>query len=454
MKIAVIGLGKLGSPMAACFASKGHQVIGVDMNADFVAKINDGQAPVFEPGLQELIQAAGSNLSATEDTKTAVRECDFSFLIVPTPSQENGHFSLDYVFSAVRPIAEVIAEKDEFHVVVLTSTVMPGATGRQVLPEIERISGKKCGKDFGLCYSPEFISLGSVIRDYLRPDFTLIGESDERSGSLLESIYRSVVENDAAVQRMSFANAELTKLALNTFVTTKISYANMLAEICEHLDDGDVDVVTNALGLDTRIGRKYLKGSVGYGGPCFPRDNKAITAICKELQVTAPLPLATDEINRHQVPRLHDAVNAHLPAGGTVGILGLAYKPDTNFVEKAQGLMLAECLIAEGANVVAYDPAANETARGVFGDSLRYVDSPNECVQQSDVAVLTLPCPEFKSVQPQDAAGHRTIIDCWRVLDREAFSQVCNYIAWGTSDVAVKRAHALQHTSGITAKAA
>ena len=454
MKIAVIGLGKLGSPMAACFASKGHKVVGVDMNTDFVAKINAGQAPVFEPGLQELLQQAGDNLTATCDTKSAVRQSDFTFLIVPTPSQDDGFFSLDYVFSAIRPVAEVIAEKDEFHVVVLTSTVMPGATGNQLLPEIERISGKKCGQDFGVCYSPEFISLGSVIRDYLCPDFTLIGESDERSGTLLESIYTSVVENDAAVQRMSFANAELTKLALNTFVTTKISYANMLAEICEHLDDGNVDVVTNALGLDTRIGRKYLKGSVGYGGPCFPRDNKAITAMCQQLGITAPLPLATDEINRHQVPRLHQAVISRLPSGGTAGILGLAYKPDTNFVEKAQGLMLAESLLAAGVDVVAYDPAATETAKRSLGDSIRYTSTAADCVAQSDVAVLTLPCPEFKAIQPQDALGGHAIIDCWRILDRDAFSKVCDYVAWGTSDVARPPVDTSSHTQSITAKAA
>lgn len=454
MKIAVIGLGKLGSPMAACFASKGHQVVGVDMNADFVAKINARQAPVFEPGLQELIEHAGSNLSATCDIKAAVRASEFTFLIVPTPSQEDGFFSLDYVMSAIRPVAEVIREKDEFHVVVLTSTVMPGATGGELLPELERLTGKVCGRDFGLCYSPEFISLGSVIRDYLRPDFTLIGESDQRSGDLLESIYRSVVENEAAVQRMTFANAELTKLALNTFVTTKISYANMLAEICEHLDGGNVDVVTTALGLDTRIGRKYLKGSVGYGGPCFPRDNKAITALCQHLGVTAPLPVATDVINQHQVPRLQRAVKSHLRPGGTVGILGMAYKPDTNFVEKAQGLMLCEALVEEGISVIVHDPAAMDSARRIFGDAIRYAATPSACVSQSDVAVLTLPCAEFKSVKPHDAAGGRTMIDCWRILDREAFSQVCNYVGWGTCDVESAQVAGHVAPRSVVAKAA
>ena len=179
MKISIIGLGKLGAPMAACFAAKGHEVVGVDLSEEFVAKINAGQAPVFEPGLQETLDKTEGRLTATTDTKAAIEKTEITFLIVPTPSRTDGTFSLDHVLAAAQPIGEVLWQKDEFHVVVLTSTVMPGATMQELAPELERLSGKRCGVDFGLCYSPEFIALGNVIHDYLNPDLVLLGESDK-----------------------------------------------------------------------------------------------------------------------------------------------------------------------------------------------------------------------------------------------------------------------------------
>ena len=175
---------------------------------------------------------------------------------------------------------------------------MPGSTGGTLLPALEEHSGKKCGTDFGLCYNPEFIALGSVIRDMLNPDMILIGESDARSGEILEELYQGVCESNPRIQRMNFVNAELTKLSVNTFVTTKISYANMLAQVCETLPGADVDVVTSAIGCDTRIGQKYLKGALGYGGPCFPRDNVAFSALARANGAPALLAEATDQLNR------------------------------------------------------------------------------------------------------------------------------------------------------------
>jgi UDPglucose 6-dehydrogenase len=315
---------------------------------------------------------------------------------------------------------------------------MPGATGGQLLPALESASGKRCGKDFGLCYSPEFISLGSVIRDFLNPDFLLIGESDPRAGELLATVSQEVCDNRPPVARMSFANAELTKLALNTYVTTKISYANMLAQLCERMEGGNVDAVTSALGLDSRIGAKYLKGSLGYGGPCFPRDNLALATLARELNVPAPMPEATDAINRQQVPRLQRYVLAHLPADGRVGILGVSYKPQTNVIERAQGLELAQALLADQIPVLIYDPCATESARGVLSGPVQFTASVGECVCQADVVVICTPCKEFKAIRNQDlmrAHGPITVIDCWRLLDRSQVSAVCKYLALGTSDL-------------------
>ena len=431
--------------MVACFAAKGHRVIGVDVNERFVHLINEGKPPVSEPGLQELLRQADGRLSATTDIAEAVSRTAITFIIVPTPSESNGTFSLKYVLAAAKSIAIAIKHKNSYHLVVLTSTVMPGATGGQLLPTLEANSGKCCGPDFGLCYSPEFISLGSVIRDFLNPDFLLIGESDARAGELLASTAKGVCDNQPPVARMSFANAELTKLALNTYVTTKISYANMLAQICERIEGGNIDAVTAALGLDSRIGPKYLKGSLGYGGPCFPRDNVALAALARELHVPAPLAEATDRINQQQVPRLKRYVMAHLPVNGRVGILGVSYKPQTNVIERAQGLELAQALLADDVPVLIYDPCAAESARAVLSGPVQFTASVGECARQADVLVICTPCQEFKAITSQDLARTQsrvTVLDCWRLLDRAAVSNICNYLAIGTADLLATNAAA------------
>ncbi len=434
MNISVIGLGKLGAPLAAVLAHKGHNVRGVDLNETFVAAINDGRPPVEEPGLAEMIRDNRERLSASTEYGPAIRDTELTFMIVPTPSDTTGGFSLRYVMQSIEQIGAALRAKDGFHVVVLTSTVMPGATGGEVLPALERASGKLCGKDFGLCYNPEFIALGSVIRDMLRPDMILIGESDPRSGQLLEDHYRAVCDNEPAIARMNFVNAELTKLSVNTYVTTKISYANMLAEMCEQLPGADVDVVTAALGNDTRIGRKYLKGALGFGGPCFPRDNVAFCALARNAGAPAILAEATDKVNRRQIERLSNVVERHLPAGGRVGILGFSYKPNTPVIEESQAVMLARHLLDKGHPLVAYDPQALDNARGAIEVEFTAATSAADCARQADVLVITTPWEEFNQLKPEDldtSRGKPTIIDCWRILSRDKFARVANYVTLG-----------------------
>lgn len=439
MKISVVGLGKLGSPLAAVAASKGHTVVGADLNEGFVRAINEGRPPVEEPGLAERIAANRERLSATTDVRRAVLETDVTFLIVPTPSGPDGRFSTKYVLSAAGPVAAALREKSGYHVVSLTSTVMPGATGGELLPALERGSGRRCGPDFGLCYNPEFIALGNVIDGMLKPDFLLIGESDRRSGDVLMSFYESVCENRPAAARMNFVNAELTKISVNTFVTTKISYANMLAEVCETLPGADVETVTAALGMDTRIGRKYLRGALGYGGPCFPRDNVAFASLARGNGVPPLLAEATDHINHRQVERLAARVLSLLAPDGRVGILGLAYKPDTPVVEESQGLQLAGRLADESVRVTVYDPLAMPAARAILGDRVTWAGSVAECAGRADVLAITTGWPEFRSLTPQmlDARrGRPAVIDCWRLLSPEVFAPACRYVTVGTGPAA------------------
>lgn len=269
---------------------------------------------------------------------------DLSFVVVPTPSDARGAFSLQYAVWAFEEIGRARRAKTGYHNVVLTSTVLPGSVRYGLRPVLERESGKKCGPDFGLCYSPEFIALGSVIHNFLNPDFTLIGEFDERCGSQLEACYASIMENSPPCKRMTIENAEPTKVALNTFVTTKIAYANMLAELCENIQGGDIDVVTDALGSDTRIGHKYLKGAISYGGPCFPRDNVALGFIARAIGSKADISETTDHHNRSFVEKIVARLHPMIPRGATVSILGLAYKPYSHVIEESAGIYLAKAI--------------------------------------------------------------------------------------------------------------
>lgn len=435
MRVSVVGLGKLGAPMAACFAAKGITTIGVDHNEAYVDAIHEGRAPVYEPRLAEMIAEGRSCLTATADTEAAVAQSDVTFVIVPTPTGPDGAFSLQYVLDAIEAIGTALRSKDGYHLVVLTSTVMPGATGGTVRETLERASGKRMGTDFGLCYSPEFIALGSVIRDFLNPDFLLIGESDERAGEALATIYRRVVENDPKVARLNFVNAELAKLSVNTFVTTKIAFANMLARICEQIPGADVDEVTSALGLDSRIGAKYLRGAISYGGPCFPRDNLALATLARSVDAPAFVAEATDTANRDGIARLASLVSDQLPDDGTVAVLGLSYKPETDVLVESPGMLLLQSLSERGIQIVAHDPAATAHARRVLHENTAdIVESAEEAIRRADVVVIATPWQEYAALDPHvfaRAESPRVVIDCWRILPRESVSTTATYVALG-----------------------
>lgn len=267
-KISIIGLGKLGSTMLACFAHKKWDVIGVDINQSFVDIINKGHSPIYEPQVEELINLNDKRITATSETEFAVLHSDVSFIIVPTPSIGDGSFSTLYIEEAVSEIADALSKKDSYHVFVITSTVLPGDTAR-IAGMLAEQSGKELGKDFGVCYNPDFIALGKIVHDFLNPDMILIGESDERAGSIVESIHRRLADNNPPIYRMNFYNAELSKVTLNAYCTLKITFANSIAEICEKMPEGDSDVVLQAVGSDTRVGHKYFKGGLGFAGPCL-----------------------------------------------------------------------------------------------------------------------------------------------------------------------------------------
>jgi UDPglucose 6-dehydrogenase len=268
----------------------------------------------------------------------------------------------------------------------------------------------------------------------LEPDMVLIGESDTRAGDVLARLYSGVCENDPPFRRMSLVNAELTKIAVNTYVTMKISYANALADMCERLPGADVEAVTDALGLDTRIGAKYLRGAIAYGGPCFPRDNKAFGVFARDLGAEPLLAEATDAVNIAQTDRLARVVQSRLEAGNAVGILGLAYKPDTGVIEESPGLALAELLAKAGYEVRVYDPVATEAGVRALDGLAQGCASAADLLAQSDVAVIATPWAEFAElpIDRLEREGKRVVvIDCWRLLPEGASNGAVEVVRLG-----------------------
>jgi UDPglucose 6-dehydrogenase len=433
MQVSVIGLGKLGAPWVAVLGSKGFDVTGVDRIPASVAALQEGRTPVAEPGLQALLSQSRGRIRATTSIKDATAASEVTFVVVPTPSKSDGSFSIAHVISAVEEIGAALRGKDSYHLVVITSTVMPGATGGPIRQALEASSGRVVGTNLGLCYNPEFIALGSVIHDMLQPDFILIGESDDRAGKLLASIYARVCDNRPHIQRMNLVNAEITKITVNSFVTAKISFANMISDICGRTPNADASTVLKAVGCDSRIGNKYLAPALGYGGPCFPRDNAAFTMMARSVGASADLADATDAINRRQIDRVASVVSGLLPRG-TVGVLGLSYKPDTAVIEESQGIAIALRLVDEGYRVVAHDPQAHHAAKSVLGSKIEVLADATDCIAVSDLLVIATAWPAFRDIPYQAfrrSAGRLPIIDCWRLLSPSKLADVADLVYLG-----------------------
>ena len=417
--------------MAAAIASRGFEVLGVDSNTSVVESLNAGRAPVHETFLEETIADNRERLRATSSYQEAILSSDITFVVVPTPSDERGAFSLSFVESAFREIGRALLTKSGSHIVVLASTVLPGSIRSRLLPILEEESGRTAGENLGLCYGPQFIALGSVLRDFLNPDLILIGEHDHAAGARLESFYNELMLNNPPCRRMSIENAELAKIALNNYVIMKMTFANMLADLCEVIPGGDVDVVSEALGLDRRIGGYCLKGGLGYGGPCFPRDTAALSFMARTLGVPVDLVDAADSANRSRPHAVVQKLRSVIGPESTVAVLGLAYKPSSHIVEESQAIFIARALARSGVQVVAYDPLANESARAELQDEVTILGSANECVAVADVVVIATPDAAFRAFSQDEFRG-KTVVDCWRLLDDKlAHCAEVNYLSVG-----------------------
>ena len=419
MKISVIGLGKLGLCTAACFASAGHLVYGFELNDYLREELKNHRNPIEETGLTELLKSAWGRLHIVDNYQTAIQASDITLIIVPTPSLPDGRFTNDFIINVLKGLTPGLKAKNSFHIVDVVSTVMPGSCDAIFKPLLAQATGKRCGIDFGLVYNPEFIALGSVIRNFLNPDMVLIGASDDRSGSTIRELYASTCKTSPMMAVMSLVNAEITKISLNCYVTMKISYANGLAAICEQVPGADVDVITTAIGADSRVGSKYLKGGLGFGGPCFPRDNIAFQAFAEEFNGEALLGKAVVAVNNSIPDRLFRKISTYCMPPAKVALLGLSYKADTHIIEESHSIMLAKSLVAAGYQVSLHDPKSLDVASTLFGDSVKCKADIYECISGASVIALLTDWPEYHDLDWRQIAGvvetGTLVLDSWRI---------------------------------------
>ncbi|MGQ9543421.1 MAG: UDP-glucose dehydrogenase family protein [Candidatus Bathyarchaeia archaeon] len=445
----VLGLGYVGLVMAACLAELGFETVGVDVDRGKVELLNSGVSPIYEPELQGLVSRSveAGLLMATVDLEEAVSGSEIVFITVGTPSLGDGSVDLGQVKFASESVGKAMKVLDRYILIVVRSTVLPGTCGGVVKPILENFSGKSCSGDFGLCVNPEFLREGSAVQDMLRPDRIIIGEYDEKSGLMLEAFYRRLYgEGTPRLVRTNLANAELIKYANNSFLATKISFINSIANLCELIPGGDVKVVAEGIGLDPRIGPLFLNAGLGWGGSCFPKDLGAILNFAKGLGVDLPIIEATVKVNDQQPLKAVNKAEEALGGlkGRSVAVLGLAFKPNTDDVRGSVAIKIIGRLLEKGAEVRVYDPAAMRNGRSLLGDTVTYAGSPLECIDGVDCCILATEWDDFKSLRPEDFKSRMRrpiLIDGRRFYDAEKYLGQLDYYTVGLFQVKHESEH-------------
>jgi UDPglucose 6-dehydrogenase len=447
-KISFFGLGYVGLVTSACLANRGFEVTGYDIDEKRIEELKANIMPIYEPKLERLIKRAvkSERLRFTHDPKEAVLNTESTFITVGTPSKPDGSSDLTYVKKAAEDIGDALRIKSDYHLVVVKSTVTPGTTESIVQRIIGDLSKKICGKDWGLCYNPEFLREGAAVEDTLNPDRIVIGEIDEKSGSLLEDLFYSFHKGKLPpIIRTNIVNAELIKYASNTFLAMKISFINEIANICEKISGADVKVVAEAIGLDKRIGKHFLNAGLGYGGPCLPKDVKALISFSKRLGYDPKLIRAIEEVNEAQPYKAIEEAKRLLGGlfGKKIAILGLSFKPNTDDVRGAVSIKIINKLLKECAEVVVYDPVAIPKIKEIFEDKIKYRSSAIECIKDADCAIIVTEWNEFRKLKPDDFLKN---MKTWIVIDGRRIYDPIEFMKNGVKFSAIGLSIAFKHT--------
>lgn len=396
MKLAVIGTGYVGLVSGTCFAEMGNNVICVDNNPDKLKKLNNGQVTIYEPGLELLYQRNFNQkrLRFTDDLKEATEFAEAIFLCLPTPQGEDGSADLTHVMEIASQIGDLLKDSNEYKLIVNKSTVPVGTVSK-----VKEILLQKGAKNFDVASNPEFLREGFAVDDFMKPDRIVIGAETERAFKLLRNLYEPFVRQGNPIIEMDIRSAEVTKYAANSYLATRITFMNELANFCEKAG-ANVDLVRKGMGSDTRIGKRFLFPGIGYGGSCFPKDVNALIKTSMDFGSELTLLTLVDKINKEQRLRFFNKIKNHF--GGNLkdksfAVWGLAFKPNTDDMREAPSVPVIKMLIESGAKVIAFDPAAMENARFYLNDSIEYAGNMYDALPDADALIIFTEWNEFRN---------------------------------------------------------
>jgi UDPglucose 6-dehydrogenase len=439
MKVSVVGTGYVGLVSGACLAEVGHEVTCVDVDRAKVERINRGEAPIHEEGLDALLRRhIGDRLRATTDLRAAVQASEMTFIAVGTPF-DGQHIDLTYIRQAACDVGGALREKRDYHVVVVKSTVVPGTTDNVVRPLLEEASGRRAGSDFGVGMNPEFLTEGVAVHDFMEPDRIVLGGMDERSVDMLAKLYEPFPQ--VPVMRTNNKTAEMAKYAANSMLAMLISFSNEIGNLCARVGGVDVAEVmqsvhlarylTTLLSDGTRVTApiaSFLYAGCGFGGSCLPKDVKALVAYGESIGLPMPLLETAIEINLRQPNRIIEILERHFRSlqGLKVSVLGLAFKPDTDDVRESPAIAIIGDLLARGVTVSAYDPVATESAKRVLpAGRVIFLDKLESALTGVDATVLVTSWDDFRRV-PEVLAGmdvQPLVVDGRRMLDKRQLAR-------------------------------
>ena len=387
-KIAVVGTGYVGLVTGTCFAETGNQVVCIDIDADKVEKMRNGIIPIYEPNLDTIFERniSAQRLSFTTSLEDGVKDAEIIFLALPTPPGEDGSADLSYILGVAEQLGKLISE---YKVIVDKSTVPVGTAEK-----VHAVIAKNAQVDFAVVSNPEFLREGFAVSDFMRPDRVILGTLNERARKVMESLYRPFVRQGNPIYFMDEKSAELTKYAANSFLATKITFMNEVANFCE-LVGADVDQVRVGIGSDTRIGKRFLFPGIGYGGSCFPKDVKALVKSGEDLNFKFEILSAVMKVNNEQkiilLPKIKNYFRGDL-SGKKIAVWGLAFKPDTDDIREAPALFMIEALLDAGVNISVYDPEAMKNVKKSLGDKIEYATDEYTALNGADALLI---CTEW-----------------------------------------------------------
>jgi UDPglucose 6-dehydrogenase len=421
MKISIIGTGYVGTVTGVCFAEMGHQIYFVDIDQKKLNAINSGKSPVFEPDLDDLLVKNRKKIATTTDISEAVNQTDLTMICVGTPQQTDGSSDLRFIIDVSHAIGKAMVENKDYHTVIVKSTVLPGTTGNIVQPVLEHESGKKAPGDFGIGSNPEFLKEGSAVKDFFHTDRIVIGANDPKTKRTMEELYKPL---HAPIFATDIKTSEMIKYVSNAFLATKISFSNEIGNLCK-MNEIDAYEVFEGVGMDSRINPYFFRSGIGFGGSCFPKDIHALISFAESQSIDTKILSAVLKTNDDQPQKLLALLKKHLDIQGKkIGILGLSFKPDTDDIRESRAIPVVTKLLADGAEVIAYDPMAIPGFSVLF-PNIQYADTAAG-VFTSDAIIIITEWPEFSRL---DYSG-KIVIDGRRILKAKREAAVYEGVCW------------------------